>query len=114
MNDTRTDWQLPAGLAALGLALPLLAAIEPFQPLRALAAATVLGLLPGLGMARLTGVRDVPLFVVIALAGSVGVTVLASSALTYAGIWTWQLALFVIGGLASVLALSEIAVGTRR
>jgi hypothetical protein len=86
-----------SGLAALGVLMPLLAMVQPAQPIRALAAASMVTLLPGAAVARLVRLRD-PLLVLVAVPStSLALTVLMSTGLMYAGIWTWQLTLALLG-----------------
>lgn len=93
-----------AGLVALGVLMPLLAAAQPVQPVRALAAAGVLVCLPGLAVARLLHLRDPLLFLAVVPAVSLAMTALASTALMYAGVWTWQLTLGLLGVVTVVVA----------
>lgn len=99
-----------AGLVALGVLLPLLAMMQPAQPIRTLAAASVVMLLPGAAVVRLVRLRD-PLLVLVAVpATSLALTVLMSTLLMYVGIWTWQLTLALLG----VVTVSAAAPGLVR
>jgi hypothetical protein len=93
-----------AGLVALGVLLPLVAATQPVQPIRALAAAGVLMCLPGLAVARLLRLRDPLLFLAVVPAVSLALTALASTGLMYAGVWSWQLTLGLLGLVTVVVA----------
>jgi hypothetical protein len=93
-----------AGLVALGVLLPLVAAMQPVQPIRALAAAGVLMCLPGLAVARLLRLRDPLLFLAVVPAVSLALTALASTGLMYAGVWSWQLTLGLLGLVTVVTA----------
>jgi hypothetical protein len=93
-----------AGLVALGVLMPLVAATQPVQPLRALAAAGVLMCLPGLAVARLLGLRDPLLFLAVVPAASLALTALAATGLMYAGVWSWQLTLGLLGLVTVVVA----------
>jgi hypothetical protein len=92
------------GLVALGVLLPLVAAMQPVQPIRALAAAGVLMCLPGLAVARLLRLRDPLLFLAVVPAVSLALTALASTGLMYAGVWSWQLTLGLLGLVTVVVA----------
>lgn len=94
-------------LVGFGLLAPLLAVLEPVQPLRALAACAVLMVLPGLALARLLRLRDPVLVCVVAVAASLAATVLVSTALFYAGLWSWQLSLGLIGALTAAIAATS-------
>jgi len=100
-----------AGLVGLGILVPLLAALEPAQPVRALAAACVLLLLPGVAVARLLRLGDPVLFLVASVSVSLALTVLTATGLMYAGIWSWQLTLVLLGAVtvavAAVTGLAE-------
>ena len=93
-------WQterLSAGLVVLGVLMPLLAMMQPAQPIRALAAASMVMVLPGAAVARRVRLRD-PLLVLVAVPStSLALTVLMSTGLMYVGIWTWQLTLALLG-----------------
>ena len=100
-----------AGLVALGVLMPLLAMTQPAQPIRALAAATVVMLLPGAAMARLVRLRD-PLLVLVAVPStSLALTVLMSTGLMYVGIWTWQLTLALLGVVTVAAATTDLVRG---
>ena len=86
-----------SSLVALGVLLPLVAVVQPIQPIRALAAEGLLLLLPGLAVARLLRPGDAILFVVVAFAASLALSVLTATGLMYAGIWSWQLTLVLLG-----------------
>jgi hypothetical protein len=99
-----------AALVGLGVLMPLLAAMQPVQPIRALAAASVLMLLPGIAVARLLRLGDPILFLVVAPSVSLGLTVLTSTGLMYADIWSWQLTLALLGAAtAAVAAVTGLA-----
>jgi hypothetical protein len=91
------------GLAGLAVLMPLVAAMQPVQPIRALAAASVLMVLPGLAVARLLRLADPVLLVLVSVAGSLALTVLTSTSLMYADIWSWQLTLVLLGAITLVL-----------
>jgi hypothetical protein len=93
-----------AALIGLAVLMPLLAAIQPVQPIRALAAASVLMLLPGIAVARLLRLGDPILSLVVAPSVSLALTVLTSTALMYAGIWSWQLTLALLGAVTAAVA----------
>jgi hypothetical protein len=101
-----------AVLAGLGVLMPLVAAMQPVQPIRALAAASVLMILPGLAVARLLRLADPVLMVLVSFSGSLALTVLTSTSLMYAGIWSWQLTLGLLGaitvGVAAVVWLADV------
>jgi hypothetical protein len=99
--------KLSAGLVALGVLLPLVAVAQPVQPVRALAAASVVMLLPGAAVVRLVRLRD-PLLVLVAVPStSLALTVLVSTGLMYVGSWTWQLTLALLGGLTAAVAAAS-------
>lgn len=102
-----------AGLVGLGILMPVLAALEPAQPIRALAAAGVLLLLPGVAVARFLRLDDPVLFLVASTSVSLALTVLTSTGLVYAGIWSWQLTLALLGAVtvavAVVTGLTEVS-----
>ena len=111
-NRRPTTWRIrqgqveriSAGLVGLGVLMPLIAALQPVQPIRALAAASVLMLLPGIAVARLLRVGDPILFLAMVPAVSLALTVLTSTSLMYVGIWSWQLTLTLLGAVTAVLA----------
>ena len=92
-------------VAALGVVLPLLVVAQPLQPVRALAALIVLAVLPGLALARLLDPRDPVLVALVTVAASLAMSVLVSTGLVYAGIWSWQLTLAVLGMLTVAASL---------
>jgi len=94
-----------AALVALGILMPVLAALEPAQPIRALAAAGVLLLLPGVAVARFLRLGDPVLFLVASTSVSLALTVLTSTGLMYAGIWSWQLTLALLGAVTVAVAV---------
>jgi hypothetical protein len=94
-----------AALVGLGILMPLLAALEPAQPIRALAAAGVLLLLPGVAVARLLRLGDPVLFLVASTSVSLALTVLTSTGLMYTGIWSWQLTLALLGAVTVAVAV---------
>jgi hypothetical protein len=93
-----------AALMGLAVLMPLLAAIQPVQPIRALAALSVLMLLPGIAVARLLRLADPILSLVVVPSVSLALTVLTSTALMYAGIWSWQLTLALLGAITAAVA----------
>ena len=100
-----------AGLVALGVLLPLLAVMQPAQPIRTLAAASVVMVLPGAAVARLVRLRD-PLLVLVAVPStSLALTVLMSTGLMYVGIWTWQLTLALLGVVTAAAAAPGLVRG---
>lgn len=99
--------KLSAVLVALGILLPLVAMAQPVQPIRALAAASVVMLLPGVAVGRLIRLRD-PLLVLVAVPStSLALTVLVSTGLMYVGSWTWQLTLALLGGVTAAVAAAS-------
>lgn len=100
-------------LIALGLLLPILVVLEPPQPMRSLAAASVLMVLPGLALAQLLGLRDLVLSVVVTVASSLALTVLTSTGLLYAGVYSWQLCLVLVGLITAGVAGTTVARGPR-
>jgi hypothetical protein len=102
-----------AVLAGLGLLMPVLAAMQPAQPVRALCAATVLTVLPGAAVARYLRLGDPLLFLVVTVTVSLALTVLASTGLAYAGMWSWQLTLVLLGlatvAVAAVTGPAEVS-----
>ena len=93
-----------AALVGLGVLMPLLAASQPVQPIRALAALSVLMCLPGVAVARLLRLGDPILFLAVAPSVSLALTVLTSTGLMYAGVWSWQLTLALRGAVTAVVA----------
>lgn len=122
-NGAATTWwarlgqmeRSSAALVALGVLMPLLAATEPVQPIRALAAASVLLCLPGLAVARLLRLGDPFLLLAVVPSVSLALTVLAATGLMYAGVWSWQLTLGLLGvvtvAVAAVTGLGETPPG---
>jgi hypothetical protein len=99
-----------AALIGLAVLMPLLAVMQPVQPIRALAAASVLMLLPGIAVVRLLRLGDPILSLVVAPSVSLALTLLTSTALMYAGIWSWQLTLALLGAVtAAVAAVTGLA-----
>ena len=71
--------------------------MQPVQPIRTLAAASMVMVLPGAAVTRLVRLRD-PLLVLVAVPStSLALTVLLSTGLMYVGVWTWQLTLALLG-----------------
>ena len=111
-NRRPTTWRIrqgqvermSAGLVVLGVLMPLIAALQPVQPIRALSAASVLMLLPGIAVARLLRVGDPILFLAMVPAVSLALTVLTSTSLMYVGIWSWQLTLALLGVVTAAVA----------
>lgn len=101
-------------LIVLGVMLPLLAILSPWGALRAPAAAGVVLVLPGLALVRLMRLADPLLRTLVSVTGSLAATVSTSSALMYAGLWSWQLALGVLGAATAGLALLLPAGGGSR
>jgi hypothetical protein len=93
-----------AALVALGVLMPLLAATQPPQPIRAVAAGSILLLLPGLAVAKFLRLRDHLLLLAVVPSVSLGLTVLASTGLMYAGVWSWQLTLALLGAVTAAAA----------
>ncbi len=110
LPDRRRWWQRllasepEVALALAGVALPLVLVLEPPQPLRALGAGALLLLLPGLALLRVFPLADLVLGLLVAVSTSVALTVLVSTALMYADVWSWQLTLLLLGGLVVVLS----------
>lgn len=92
-------------LVELSVLLPLLAILESGPVVRAAAAATVMLVLPGLALARLLRLDDRVLFVLVTVTGSLATAVVVTTGLMYAGLWSWQLSLGLLGGGAAVAAL---------
>lgn len=100
-------------LVGLGVLMPVLAATQPVQPIRAVAAASILMLLPGLAVARLLRLKDPLLLLAVVPSVSLALTVLASTGLMYAGVWSWQLTLGLLGvATVAAAALTGPADGT--
>ncbi|MBJ2120373.1 hypothetical protein I6N91_05200 [Arthrobacter sp. MSA 4-2] len=92
--------------AALGLAAVVLSVATVIglpAPLQAVAAITVLVLLPGQALTRLTQVTDVALGAVLVLAIGLGALTFVSTAMFYLALWSWQ-ACVVTMGVITVLA----------
>jgi hypothetical protein len=85
------------GLLALGVLMPTVAVAQPVQPFRAVAAASMLMVLPGLAVGRLMRLDDPYLLLLVAVSSSLALTVLTSTLLMYAGVWSWQLTLVLLG-----------------
>ena len=98
-------------LLVLGVLMPAVAIAQPAQPFRAVAAASLLMLLPGLAVARLMRPEDPFLFVLVAVASSLALTVLTSTLLMYLGIWSWQLTLVLLGLVTAATARSAAMSG---
>jgi hypothetical protein len=94
-----------AWLVALGVLTPLVAVTQPVQPIRALAAASLLLLLPGLAVARLLRPGDTTLFMAVAVSASLALSVLTATGLMYAGLWSWQLTVVLLGAITTVVAV---------
>lgn len=99
-----------AAMIAAAVLLPLVAVLQPPQPVQALAAVAVLLALPGLALTRLLRLEEPLLATAFTVAASCALTVLVSTALFYASVWSWQ-AVLVLLGLVTVLAT---AVGLSR
>jgi hypothetical protein len=91
-------------LVVLGVLMPLGAVIQPIEPIRSLAVVSLLLLLPGLAVARLLRPDDAILFLLVAFSSSLALTVLTATALMYAGVWSWQLTLVLLGAITTALA----------
>jgi len=89
------------GLAAVVLSLVTLLGLP--TPLQAVAAITVLVLLPGQALTRLTQVSDLALGVVLVLALGLATLTAVSTAMFYLAVWSWQ-ACVVTMGIITILA----------
>lgn len=97
-----------AMLAGAGVLLPALLVLEPVQPVRALAAITLLMVLPGLALARLLQVPGLVLTALVTVSASLALVVLTSMAAMYAGVWSWQLCLVLLGAVTVALTLGGL------
>ena len=89
------------GLVAVVLSLVTLLGLP--TPLQAVAAITVLVLLPGQALTRLTQVSDLALGVVLVLALGLATLTAVSTAMFYLAVWSWQ-ACVVTMGIITILA----------
>lgn len=89
------------GLAAVALSLVTLVGLP--TPLQAVTTTTVLVLLPGVALARLTPVTDLGLGAILVLALGLSALTAVSTALFYLAAWSWQ-ACVVTMGVITVLA----------
>lgn len=71
-----------------GLLLPAFVLLPTPEGVTVAAASVLLGVLPGLAMARAARLGDVLLAVLVTLLGSMAVTIAASSALLYLEVWS--------------------------
>ena len=85
------------GLAAAALSLVTLLGLP--TPLQAVAAITVLVLLPGQALARLTQVTDLALGAVLVLALGLATLTAVSTAMFYLTVWSWQACVVTMGAI---------------
>lgn len=79
----------PSSLVVVGgLVLPALVLLPLPEGVTVAAAVVLLGVLPGLALARAARLGDVLLAVLVTLLGSMAVTIAASSALLYLEVWS--------------------------
>ena len=85
-------------LATAGAVVPAVVVVGVPQPLQALLAAVLLLALPGAAVVRLLDptVSALPL-VVLAMAVSLSLAAAVSTALLYAGFWSWQVCCLLLG-----------------
>jgi hypothetical protein len=102
-----------AVLVGLALTMPVITFLDPVQPLRAIAAGSVLLVLPGAAVARYLRLSDPLLFLVVTVAASLALTVLTSTALAYAGLASWHLTLLLMGLATAVMAGATGLAGAR-
>lgn len=106
-----TTQQIAALTAGLGVVAPVLLLTHPPAALRMVLALVVLLVLPGCAAICWLRVADLFPAAVVALATSIAVTILVSTALLYLGIWTWQLSVTVVSALAALAAAAQLTRG---
>jgi len=93
------------GLAAVALSLVTLLGLP--TPLQAVAAITVLVLLPGQALARLTQVTDLALGAVLVLALGLATLTAVSTAMFYLTVWSWQACVVTMGAITILACLAR-------
>jgi hypothetical protein len=93
------------GLAAAALSLVTLLGLP--TPLQAVAAITVLVLLPGQALARLTQVTDLALGAVLVLALGLATLTAVSTAMFYLTVWSWQACVVTMGAITILACLAR-------
>ena len=93
------------GLAAVALSLVTLLGLP--TPLQAVAAITVLVLLPGQALARLTRVTDLALGAVLVLALGLATLTAVSTAMFYLTVWSWQACVVTMGAITILACLAR-------
>ncbi|WP_346927618.1 hypothetical protein [uncultured Arthrobacter sp.] len=83
------------GLGAIVLSLVTVLGLP--APLQAVAAITVLVLLPGQALARLMQVSDLALGAVLVLALGLATLTVVSTAMFYLAVWSWQACVLTMG-----------------
>ena len=93
------------GLAAVALSLVTLLGLP--TPLQAVAAITVLVLLPGQALARLMRVTDLALGAVLVLALGLATLTAVSTAMFYLTVWSWQACVVTMGAITILACLAR-------
>jgi hypothetical protein len=88
-----------------GLVLPALVLLPLPEGVTLAAAAVLLGVLPGLALARAARLGDVLLAVLVTLLGSMAVTIAASSALLYLEVWSGAALCLLVAGCTVALEI---------
>jgi hypothetical protein len=97
----RVEW-IAVATGISGLALPLLLAAGPPQPLRAVVAFALIGFVPGFALTRLLGFGDGVMLVVVPIALSLALTAAVSTLLLSLTAWSWLRCIYVLGAVALV------------
>lgn len=96
---------LVIGLAALALSLATLIGLP--APLQTVAALSVLILLPGQALTRLTPVNDLALGVVLVLALGFATLTAVSTAMFYLTVWSWQACVVTMGAITILACVAR-------
>jgi uncharacterized membrane protein len=103
----RVEW-ITVATGITGLALPLLLAAGPPQPLRAFVAFALVGFVPGFALTRLLGFGDKVMLAVVPIALSLALTAAVSTLLLSLTAWSWLRCVYVLGALTLVASVARL------
>ena len=89
-------------MTSVAIVVPALVLLGMPQPIQGLLATALLLFLPGFTLVRLAPPRDPVLGATLAIALSLALAAAVSTALLYAGAWSWQLCVAILGGISLV------------
>ncbi|ELT45443.1 hypothetical protein [Arthrobacter nitrophenolicus] len=105
MNGGISRPTLALGLAAVALSVVTLVGLP--GPLQALVALTVLVLLPGQALVRLTPVTDAALAALLVVALGIATLTAVSTAMFYLTVWSWQGCVVAMGAITVLACLAR-------